>query len=603
MFRRAAAKRMQIRPRHRCWPGLSCLGGALAQTPPASLHCGHDVHWHYVRTKLALHFEVHDVEDILRTPLGRPILRSRPHSSTRGWITEFPGPWDLLMYCQFLLIESDMHADESCLLGRFAFVVLNLLLEPTIENYSEIARCFSHMLRVGFSVVELTTSGWPVWALLELAVGFARLRGIRYGHLTVACAALGRSGRDNVSLPVEFGTVLRSAMRHVARIPLRIRGVLAASTTEHGALHSAGLILREVAPANLGQTMLLLAAGLPLWKLLALLQRHRFLRGGCPPHSLLLNTLAMGQINATSAEVPSVLICLRSSYRHPIDAFLVQTGSFPDCVTLLRIAGSAREPGREIALDIGANIGACALPLAQLGYRVVAFEPQRMEAEMLRASAQANCFSAPGLRRLQVVEALAANTTGAREVLVAHQSHIEEVKASMAGRQSEGPLWVGMMIRPQSGVPSAEDSSLASISSVAAHAVRIDDLRLLEHSFDGEATLGLMKVDAEMHEEEVFAGSRTLLLAAARTARAKASSMSHSASLPRPLVHFEYAPRQMEALGLDPLGPPRLLARLGYAILDADGRIIRAEEFPAFAQAQQVGTNLQARPRVRGWPS
>lgn len=583
---------------------LNLLSCCHVQAEPASrsLHCGHDIRWHFIRTKLNEHFYTVPLDSLLKVPMERPFLRSRPHAATGGWITDLPGPWELLWYCHHLMMDNAMYVEASCTLGRLVFVSLNLVLQPNSENFGEVARCFSHVLRLGLSIAELMSSGWPVWPLIELAVQWAKLKGVRYGSMPLSWAALGPPGRGNVTLPATFHTVLRAATRLLAEVALRVPAPTIMGPAELRALRGAGAHLMQAAHANLGQTMWLLVAGLPLWRLLALVHRLRVLRGGCPAGALMLQTRELGPVNDTWAEVPSVSICVRRSPQHPIDAFLVQTGSFPDCAALLRSAGPAEAAGDDLAIDVGANIGACALLLAQVGYRLVALEPQPLEAEMLRASAKANGFLAPGVRRLRVVQAVAANSTGTREVLLAHQNKFNEVRSSSPpGFTAGGPLWVGMMIRPRARDPTAAESRLAQISSEKVPAVRLDDLGLLAAAEAGR--LALLKVDAEMHEEEVFAGGRSLLLAAAHAARVRAAAAKAAGrrdmGKPRPLVHFEYEPQQLEALGLDPHGPPRLLARLGYSIFDAKGQEVNPKAFAQFAGAIASGGNMQARPKVQ----
>jgi hypothetical protein len=65
-------------------------------------------------------------------------------------------------------------------------------------------------------------------------------------------------------------------------------------------------------------------------------------------------------------------------------------------------------------------------------------------------------------------------------------------------------MWVGAMARPKL-MPSLQEIGLSSISTSSVRAVRLDDEVRLGPS--GISALRLLKVDAEMHEEEVQGGN------------------------------------------------------------------------------------------------
>jgi len=88
--------------------------------------------------------------------------------------------------------------------------------------------------------------------------------------------------------------------------------------------------------------------------------------------------------------------------------------------------------------------------------------------------------------------------------------------------------------------------------------------------------VGVLKVDVEGYEPEVFRGADRLL----RNRRID-------------LVVFEYSPRFYRQRGLDPLAPVDVLEKRGYRVTYCDGRSIDRE-----ALAQSPQTDLLAEPRT-----
>merc|ERR1712216_1034392 len=81
---------------------------------------------------------------------------------------------------------------------------------------------------------------------------------------------------------------------------------------------------------------------------------------------------------------PLFPLCVRSSHNH-LDSEVRGRGRWSECVqfaAILEMTGAFRCR----VLDIGANIGACSVMLAHLGYQVVAFEPLARNLELFRAS-------------------------------------------------------------------------------------------------------------------------------------------------------------------------------------------------------------------------
>eukprot|EP00747_Dinoflagellata_sp_TGD_P045820 gnl/TRDRNA2_/TRDRNA2_144072_c0_seq3.p1 gnl/TRDRNA2_/TRDRNA2_144072_c0~~gnl/TRDRNA2_/TRDRNA2_144072_c0_seq3.p1 ORF type:complete len:335 (+),score=29.06 gnl/TRDRNA2_/TRDRNA2_144072_c0_seq3:86-1090(+) len=326
----------------------------------SQLECGHDMHWHHIRTQLAVSLHRVVAEEMMSTPLEEAPTLSRWWTNSAGVITDFRGPWDPLIYVHNLLYESGMYLDQSCALGWFAFSALSFLLVPTQQLYIEAARRFVYLLELGLGIFEITNSGWPVWLLLELVVLRARLERLQLEGWPVTAAAL--TSWDNATLE---GLEMRRFQLSIASIHGAIADSLAEvrllkqgaffRELEHDMLRKAGRHLTQVASMNLGQQVYMLAAALPIWRLLALVQRRRIFLGGCPAGSLLIHTRRVG---TGRAAVPSVRMCVRPGSRFPIDRFLIEVGTLPDCVQLVQAVGPPDTPGEDLAVDVGANVGA-----------------------------------------------------------------------------------------------------------------------------------------------------------------------------------------------------------------------------------------------------
>eukprot|EP00747_Dinoflagellata_sp_TGD_P222401 gnl/TRDRNA2_/TRDRNA2_94102_c0_seq1.p1 gnl/TRDRNA2_/TRDRNA2_94102_c0~~gnl/TRDRNA2_/TRDRNA2_94102_c0_seq1.p1 ORF type:complete len:541 (-),score=71.86 gnl/TRDRNA2_/TRDRNA2_94102_c0_seq1:59-1681(-) len=332
--------------------------------------------------------------------------------------------------------------------------------------------------------VTAMRSGWPVFRLLELLLP-----------------------EEPAVRPVPFDLLDRcvreldvlGAWAH--RISIMRNGKQAPGPMQPGAAlgavdATAALVLSRV--QRLARTVLPAARERSLWAALARLQEALYLRGGCPVGSFVATVLEASSHWRIESGI-WYRLCVRQpeAATGPLGASLVDKrimnhGIWPDCGEVAQFLPD--RPGC-IALDVGANIGACTLLLSRLGVRVVAVEAEPSNLSMLRAALRlpqpdgATAFANVSIAPLAADEeagttSIVRDPTNAGNSAIG-QRHTDDVQE----RESRDP-WVSL-------VPTA----------------RLDDIAE-EHTAYLGGHLGdvcLVKVDVEAAELRVLRGAPRLL--------------------------------------------------------------------------------------------
>lgn len=213
--------------------------------------------------------------------------------------------------------------------------------------------------------------------------------------------------------------------------------------------------------------------------------------------------------------------------REGLDLTIYLTGAFQrkvvqTCLALL--------PDEGVALDIGANMGAVTLPMAQKlrgkGF-VIAIEPTRYPYQRLSHNLDANAKAKARVHLLQ-----AFLTSGGEQRMP------EALPSSwrVAGdRQGAHPVHLG--------VPQSTEGAIT---------LTLDEL-VVQKNLD---RLDLIKIDVDGAEDDVLAGGEATIRRF------------------RPSVVIEVAPYTLLERGLAPDAPLKRLKQLGYAFRDMDGRLM-----------------------------
>ncbi|CAE7652530.1 FAXDC2 [Symbiodinium pilosum] len=138
------------------------------------------------------------------------------------------------------------------------------------------------------------------------------------------------------------------------------------------------------------------------WPLLALLHR---LQEAYVREALCSRVERYAYAIPSRADPKSVWVCVRRANDVVYERWRMQ-GFFPDCFLIVQTVRDALPAGCPV-LDVGANLGGCALMLAKDGHPVLAFEPVPVLAGLLRASVERN-----SLMNVEVVEAAVSRTLG-----------------------------------------------------------------------------------------------------------------------------------------------------------------------------------------------
>jgi FkbM family methyltransferase len=87
---------------------------------------------------------------------------------------------------------------------------------------------------------------------------------------------------------------------------------------------------------------------------------------------------------------PSFHICLRAD--DLVDRYIMEDGRWKDCDKLVSPGLNPRNKAKMTYVDVGANIGSCALMLSAGGHTVYAFEPSEVNFRHLEANYRLNGF-------------------------------------------------------------------------------------------------------------------------------------------------------------------------------------------------------------------
>lgn len=255
------------------------------------------------------------------------------------------------------------------------------------------------------------------------------------------------------------------------------------------------------------------AAARPQLEQLHYLQHRLFLGAGdCPRHAFAVWLDRM-------APAPTFPLCVRREW-NTVDFELRTTGSWAACSELQYLASLVASPGCTI-LDVGANIGTCAIMLGHLGYHVVAFEPLPQNARLLEASLQMNPTVNVSLHRV-----------------------------ALGDRKSDGIVMEG---RGNAGMSTVVPTSLrGSCDRNSFHCDHTQSASIVPLDEFWRRDLGeicLAKIDVEGNELRVLRGALRLLRERFIGA-----------------LYLEWWPPHLRALGEEPLALPWLLHALEYEV-------------------------------------
>ncbi|CAE7206556.1 unnamed protein product [Symbiodinium necroappetens] len=146
------------------------------------------------------------------------------------------------------------------------------------------------------------------------------------------------------------------------------------------------------------------------WPLLALLHRlqEAFVR-----EALCSRVDRYAYAIPSRTDPQSVWVCVRRASDVVYERWRMQ-GFFPDCFMIVQTVRDLLPVGCPV-LDIGANLGGCALMLAKDGHPVLAVEPVPVLADLLRASVERN-----GLKNVEVVDTAVGRSSGSGSLQCTH---------------------------------------------------------------------------------------------------------------------------------------------------------------------------------------
>jgi len=336
----------------------------------------------------------------------------------------------------------------------------------------------------------LTTSfcsGWPVFRLLSLAV-------VNYSSSSGSVQDLQRRFFERLrDEPLQSGAITTAFAR------------CAGSASWAACLGAARASFEEVHAIQRG-----------------LLLGH----GSCPPGSFATWLDRM-------PPAPTFALCVRTG-DNLIDGTIQRRGEWGTCRELANLAQQFGSPGCQI-LDVGANIGACTVMLALLGYKLTAFEPLPDNLELLLASLRLNSI------RPILPDEDQASQGGASAVIHPFALGDQDGMGTLfEGRQNAGMS----VVVPEWPSPVCDDSSFFCHQPRKMRVARLDDFW-----GSGDGPICLAKIDVEGNELRVLRGAVALL-------RAKMIRV----------LHIEWWPPHLLALGDEPAAVPWFLHALGYEL-------------------------------------
>lgn len=219
--------------------------------------------------------------------------------------------------------------------------------------------------------------------------------------------------------------------------------------------------------------------------------------------------------------------CARVDREAVSDLLKSRSDGLPDCLFLLPLM-DASDPG-SIAIDVGANIGGCAMLLASAGYKVMAFEPVLANAWHMWASADRV--------DLKISTHALGREKGTRRMV------------SQEGNMGNSQVLTERVVKD------TEDAVMNE--AVVMHMARLDDVLQLARA--GE--VAIMKMDVQGYETNVLQGGRR--------------------SLGRGVVRailFECEDVRLFAQQSSPEELYRTLSDLGFVIVSVQGKRVRRHE-------------------------
>lgn len=241
-------------------------------------------------------------------------------------------------------------------------------------------------------------------------------------------------------------------------------------------------------------------------------------------------------------------LCVRSDL-NLIDNQIQTRGRWDTCPELEALLHNRGWSGCRV-LDIGANIGACSVALALMGYRLMSFEPQATNADLMEASLRLNDIgTSPACRKPDCRprhQQLGETQVGTVDLFRAALGH-----AASNGRVFSARSNAGMSIVFEDSHPKTCDEKIFDCTNVGrTHLATLD--RVLSED-EGEPFC-LAKIDVEGHELNVLRG-------ALLTLRSRAI----------PVIHLEWWPPHIRQQGDDPVSLLWLLHALKYRIYAPTG--------------------------------
>lgn len=181
-------------------------------------------------------------------------------------------------------------------------------------------------------------------------------------------------------------------------------------------------------------------------------------------------------------------VCVHSE-ADAVSSYFIAHGRSADCqyVPDLLAIGSQAQPekgGKGLYVDVGANIGVCAIEAAALGYRVIALEAEPRSFALLQDSARLNSLDG----RLVVVNAAAWDSDGWRRIFVEDGNFAHAI------------------------VPDDASGASLQLSSEWSNATfQVDVIRAVTLDTVVNETVALLNIDVHGSELRVLRGARTLM--------------------------------------------------------------------------------------------
>eukprot|EP00930_Biecheleria_cincta_P069386 TRINITY_DN57129_c0_g1_i1.p1 TRINITY_DN57129_c0_g1~~TRINITY_DN57129_c0_g1_i1.p1 ORF type:complete len:555 (+),score=105.57 TRINITY_DN57129_c0_g1_i1:186-1850(+) len=251
--------------------------------------------------------------------------------------------------------------------------------------------------------------------------------------------------------------------------------------------------------------------------------------GTCPEHSV------AAWLDAV-APVPAVPLCVRSG-RDVVSDTIKYKGRWSECNELFGMAEALSSPGC-LVVDVGANLGACTLLLARLGFQVLAFEPLPSTVQLFKASLNLNeplatQGSSEGWGKAGIVEWALGQWAERPEQM--HAYVVEGI-----GNAGDS------IIFPRDALDACNQTTHKCLEPHEVGVVSLDEALSSYHG----TQVCLMKVDAQGAELNILRGAQFLL------SQRKLG-----------LVYFEWRPALAEKQGEEPMAILELFQAAGYRIL------------------------------------